>query len=353
MKQRVRFLATGDDVTLAWARSGQGMPLVKASNWLTHLEYDRESPVWRHWNDFFEQHFLYIRYDERGCGMSDWEVGDLSFPRWLGDLESVVAAAELERPFVLLGISQGAATAIAYAAAHPERVSHLIIYGGYARGANRREDTDSERLYEAMEDLASLGWEKDNPVFRQVFTSRFIPNGNEEQIGWFNELCRRTTTATIGAALLAARADVDASHLLSRVRVPTLVIHADRDEVVPVEEGRLIARKIPGAEFVQLESRNHILLEHESGWAAFTGAVLEFAGLHDSRADGPPLEAMSRREHEALSLICAGRNNAQIAAALYISEKTVRNHISSLYRKLGVRSRTEAMVRARERGLVD
>lgn len=348
MKQRVRFLATGDNVTLAWARSGHGMPLVKASNWLTHLEYDRESPVWRHWIEFFERHFRYVRYDERGCGMSDREVGDVTFPRWLDDLENVVTAAELDRPAVLLGISQGAATAIAYAVRHPERISHLIIYGGYARGANKRGDEEGQRFHEAMRDLASLGWEKDNPIFRQVFTSRFIPQGNEEQIGWFNELCRRTTTAEIGSQLLAARADVDVRHLLSEVRVPTLVLHADRDEVVPMDEGRRIARGIPGAEFVQLESLNHVLLDHEPAWRRFTETVLEFTGATDMIDPGYGLypDHMSPREREVLSLLCDGRTNASIAAELCISEKTVRNHISNLYRKLGVHSRTEAVVLA-------
>jgi pimeloyl-ACP methyl ester carboxylesterase len=343
MEQPVRFLTTTDDVSLAWALSGRGRPLVKASNWLTHLRHDRQSPVWRHWIDFFDSNFRYLRYDERGCGMSDWVVGDLSFPRWIEDLTSVIEAANLDEPFVLVGMSQGAATAIVYAARHPRRVSHLILYGGYARGANKRGDTESERLYEAMEELASLGWDKDNPVFRQLFTSRFIPEGTEEQVGWFNDLCRRTTTASIGAQLLAARAEVDASHLLGQVSTPTLVLHADRDEVVPLDEGKYIARGIRDATFVELESRNHILLESEPAWQTFQDVVLEFAGVSRS-SYAVQQTLLSAREHEVLSLICGGHTNAQIAWELGLAEKTVRNHISSVYRKLGVRSRAEAIV---------
>lgn len=354
MKQRLRFLATADGVTLAWAQTGQGLPLVKASNWLTHLEYDWQSPVWRHWTEFLAEHFRYIRYDERGCGMSDWEVGDLSFPRWIEDLEAVVGAAKLDEPFALLGISQGAATAVAYAARYPERVSHLILYGGYAVGARKRGNSEGAQIYEAMQELARLGWGKDNPAFRQLFTSRFIPDGTEEQIGWFNDLCTKTTLPEIGAELISMRAQVDDSHLLPEVRSPTLVLHASRDEVVPFAEGKRLAREIPDAIFVRLESRNHILLEHEPAWREFQQAVLEFTGR--ARAGEAPqagkLEPLTRREREAYALLCEGCTNAQIAWKLKISEKTVRNHISSIYDKLGVRSRAEAIVFAHEHGLV-
>ncbi len=354
MKQPVRFLQTADDVSIAWTQSGHGRPLVKASNWLTHLEYDRESPVWRHWIRFLDQHFRYLRYDERGCGMSAWDVGDLSYERWVEDLTAVIDAADIREPFVLLGISQGAATAIAYAARHPGRISHLVVYGGYSRGANRRGDEESERLYQAMEQLAILGWEKDNPAFRQLFTSRFIPEGTDEQIAWFNELCRHSTTATIGARLLAARADVDVTDQLDRVRVPTLVLHGNRDEVVPIEEGKLIARGIREAVFVQLESRNHVLLEHEPAWQQFQHAVLDFTGAAAAQqGDATPRKALSGREREVLALICAGQSNAHIADRLCLSEKTVRNHLSSLYRKLGVRSRAEAIVQVHHHGVPD
>lgn len=353
MNQPVHLLSTSDGVRLAWAVDGHGMPLVKTSNWLTHLEYDRDSPVWRHWVRFLSSHFRYLRYDERGCGMSDWEVGDLSLPRWIEDLENVVDASGLPQPFVLLGISQGAATAVAYAVRHPERVSHLVLYGGYALGAKKRGNHDSGHFYELMEELARMGWDKPNPAFRQLFTSRFIPEGTEEQIGWFNELCRKSTRAEIGARLIAARAEVDACEYLPRVSVPTLVLHASHDEVVPFSEGKRLATQIPGAIFVPLDSRNHVLLEHEPAWADFCAAVRDFTGqsAETSQSATPPQPSLSRREQEVLGLLCEGASNAQIAWDLSLSEKTVRNHVSHILHKLGVRSRSEAIVYCHRHGM--
>jgi len=349
MRQRIRFLTTEDDVTLAWAEAGQGPPLIRASNWLTHLEFDWQSPVWRHWTRFLADHFRYIRYDERGCGMTDWQLCELSFERWVTDLEDVVEAAEVHEPMILFGVSQGAAVAIAYAVAHPERVSHLILYGGYAVGANYREDADHVAAYQAMQELARVGWNKSNPVFRQVFTARFIPEGSEEQIEWFNELCVRTTTPENAHRLLEARAEVDVRPLLHQVRVPTLVLHADKDEVIPVAEGRRLAREIPDATFVPLDSRNHVILEHQPAWQEFERAVLEFTGMGEAASDA--LRELTRRERQIFALLCEGRSNGAIAEALTISEKTVRNHVSHLYAKLGVSSRAEALVLARRQHL--
>lgn len=351
MRQTVRFLNTGDDVTLAWAEAGRGPPLIRASNWLTHLEYDWRSPVWRHWTEFLARHFRYVRYDERGCGLTDWEVGELSFERWVADLDAVIEAAAVDEPMALFGVSQGAAVAIAYAVEHPDRVSHLILHGGYAVGAKGREDFDHIRAYEAMQELARVGWDKPNPVFRQVFTSRFVPEGTEEQVGWFNDLCRRTTTPEIAHRLLAARGEVDIRHLLPRVRAPTLVLHPDKDEVIPFREGKRLAQGIPDATFMPLDSRNHILLEHEPAWRDFMSAVLEFTGLSSKISDNAAKTwALTRRERQILALLCDGNANAHIADELAISEKTVRNHLSRLYEKLGVHSRAEAMVLAHKHG---
>lgn len=343
MKQDIRYVRTADDVNLAWAAIGRGMPLVKAATWLTHLQYDLESPVWQHWIRFFAEHFRFVRYDERGCGLSDRRIGELSFPRWVEDLERVVEAAAIDRPFALLGISQGAAVAIAYALRHPQRVSHLILYGGYALGGRKRDDPEAVALYRTVEEVVRLGWGSDNPAFRQLFTSRFIPAGSVEQFGWFNALCNRTASADIAHRLMVARGDVDVRDLLSRVRAPTLVLHASRDQIAPPAQGRWLASGIPGAGFVELDSDNHVLLEHEPAWHQFRQAVLEFTGQAEDRAvpDG-----LTRRERATLELLCQGRSNAQIAWALGISEKTVRNHVSHLYRKIGVRSRAEAIVRA-------
>src|SRR5678809_1164626 len=245
--QRIRYLRTPDGVQLAWAEAGAGPTLIKAANWMTHLEYEWESPVWRHWMRFFSEHFRFVRHDERGCGMTDWNVGDLSFARWVEDLEAVVGVAGTREPFALLGISQGAATCIAYAVRHPERVSRLILYGAYARGTFRRGDPDKERMYRALIDMTRLGWGKDNPAFRQIFTSRFIPGGTDEQVGWFNELCRKTSSPATAADLLATRAHIEVTDLLARVDDEGRDLDAREDVVCPIAEGRLVAAGIPGA----------------------------------------------------------------------------------------------------------
>ena len=351
IRQRIRYLRTPDNVQLAWAEAGTGPVLIKAANWLTHLEYEWQSPVWRHWIRFFSDHFSFVRYDERGCGMTDWNVGDLSFARWVEDLEAVVEVADPYEPFALLGISQGTATCLAYTVRHPERVSRLVLYGGYARGTFCRSDPEKERLYRALIDLTRLGWGKDNPAFRQIFTSRFIPGATNEQVGWFNELCRKTTSPEIAARLLETRATIDVSELLGKVRVPTLVLHSREDDVVPISEGHILAAGIPGAQFIELDSKNHILLETEPAWQRFCGEVLDFMGLKDSSsAEDSAFDSLTVREREVLALITQGLGNAEIAERLSISEKTVRNHVSNLFDKLGVWTRAQAMVFAHDHG---
>lgn len=351
-RQQVRFLETSDGVRLAWADAGQGPTLVKAANWLTHLEYEWDSPVWKHWIQFFAAHSRFVRYDERGCGMSEWrEDGALSLDRWAEDLGAIVDAAEPVRPVTLLGISQGAATCIQYAVRHPERVARLILYGGYAHGALKRATSTTE--HRAMIDLARVAWGKENATFRQVFTSRFIPGGSAEQLSWFNDLCLKTTTGEIVARLLEARAGIDIVDLLGEVRAPTLVLHARNDEVIPVSEGRILASGIPGAEFVELDSRNHILLESEPAWRRFREAILTFLQpAAGAPAPAAVFDVLSAREREVLALICVGLSNAEVADRMRISEKTVRNHASNLFDKLGVWSRAQAIVFARDHGFV-
>lgn len=349
--QRIRYLRTRDGVQLAWAEAGAGPTLIKAANWMTHLEYEWESPVWRHWIRFFSDHFRYIRHDERGCGMTDWNVGDLSFERWVEDLEALVDVANPQEPFALLGISQGAATCIAYAIKHPERVSKLLLYGAYARGTYQRGDPDKKRLYRALIELTRLGWGKDNPAFRQVFTSRFIPGASDEQVGWFNDLCRKTTSPEIAARLLETRARINVVDLLGQVQAPTLVLHSRNDDVIPISEGHILAAGIPGAQFIELDSKNHILLETEPAWERFCAEVLEFMQLRDAtRGEDPAFASLSPREREVLALITQGLGNAAIAERLSISEKTVRNHVSNLFDKLGVWTRAQAMVFAHDHG---
>jgi pimeloyl-ACP methyl ester carboxylesterase/DNA-binding CsgD family transcriptional regulator len=348
-RQHIRYVTAPDGTRLAWAESGAGPVLVKAANWLTHLEYEWESPVWRHWLHFFSAHCRFVRYDERGCGMSDWQDGVLSLEQWAGDLGSVVEAARPDAPVTLLGISQGAATCIQYAIDHPERVDRMILYGGYARGWKRRGTTESQAVSRAMVDLMRVAWGKENPTFRQVFTSRFIPGGSPEQLGWFNELCLKTTPGEVAARIQESRGDIDVTADLGRVRTPTLVLHARDDAVIPVAEGRRLASGIPGAEFIELDSRNHILLEHEPAWQRFQDAVLAFLQPGQPRGDAV-FAALSARERQVLTLMSDGLSNTDIAERLNISEKTVRNHASNVFDKLGVWSRARAIVFARDRG---
>ncbi len=343
MRQQIHYAKTRDQVSLAWASVGRGPVLVKAANWLTHLQYDWESPVWRHWMDFLSAHFTFLRYDERGCGLSDWQVDDVSDSTWLGDMECVIDAAGVQQPMVLLGVSQGAVTAIRYAVNHPERVSRLILYGGYALGWGGRGD-HADQHYKAVLEMIRLGWGSENPAFRQVFTSRFLPKGSHEQLDWFNELCRKTVAPAMAESLLNARGSVNICDLLEQVRVPTLVLHACHDNVVPFAEGQWLAREIPGAQFVALDSHNHVLQADEPAWQEFKMSVLEFTGQSSTgpKAKSAPL---SGREGQILVLLTAGLTNKEIAQRLHISEKTVRNHLSSVYRKLKVRNRAQAIVK--------
>jgi class 3 adenylate cyclase/pimeloyl-ACP methyl ester carboxylesterase len=272
--QQIRFCTSSDGVGIAYATVGDGPSLVKAANWLNHLEFDWQSPIWRHVFAELSRGHQLVRYDERGNGLSDWEVEDISFDAFVRDLEAVVDAAGLER-FALLGISQGCAVSVAYAVRHPERVSQLVLYGGYARGWARRGPKDEERGNAILE-LIRQGWGQDNPAFRQMFTSQMIPGATPEQMQWFNELQRVTTSPEIAARLRLAMGEIDVMPLLTKVSTPTLVMHARGDVVAPFEEGRKMASMIPGARFVPLESSNHLLIENEPAWPRFVSEVRSF-----------------------------------------------------------------------------
>ncbi len=276
--QEVRFCTTQDGVQIAYAVVGQGPPLVKAANWLNHLEYDWESPVWRHLFHELTSDRTLIRYDGRGNGLSDWDVDDISFDAFVQDLETVVDAAGVER-FPLLGISQGCAVSIAYAVRHPERVSRLILYGGFARGGQMRGSQDEIEQSQAMRTLIRHGWASENPAFRQMFTSRFIPDATAEQTQWFNDLQRMTTSPENAARLLEAFGLIEVSDLLPKVAVPTLILHCRNDVAAPFEEGRRMAAMIPGARFVALEGRNHFMLEDEPAWPRFLSEVRKFLAI--------------------------------------------------------------------------
>jgi pimeloyl-ACP methyl ester carboxylesterase/DNA-binding CsgD family transcriptional regulator len=348
MNQQIRFCTSADGVRVAYATTGRGPPLVKVSNWLSHLEHDWDSPVWRHWLTALSKNHTLVRYDERGCGLSDWDTGSLTFEAWVSDLEAVVDALGLER-FPVLGISQGASIAIAYAVRHPERVSHLVIHGGYARGWLRREITPHQRKEALMMvELAELGWGKENPAFRQFFTTQFIPGGTAEQHRWFNELERVSTSPANAAQFVRVFNEIDVTALAPQIACPALVLHADGDARVPFDEGRLLAGLIADARFVPLASRNHILLEHEPAWLRWCEEVDGFLG--HARAKQAAFSTLTAREAELLELIAQGLDNAQIAARLDRSEKTVRNHITSIFSKLEVETRAQAIVRSREAG---
>jgi pimeloyl-ACP methyl ester carboxylesterase len=243
VRQQVRFCTATDGVRLAYAVHGSGLPLVRVATWLTHLEFDWESPVWRHWLRRLGERHTLVRYDERGCGLSDTGIGEPSVDVWVGDLETVVDAVGLER-FALLGVSQGAAVAVAYAARHPDRVSDLILYGGYARGRRwRGQDEEEDAIVAAIR----AGWTTPNPAFRRVFSMLFVPDGTPEQMAWYEDLLWRSTTAGTAIRLYRARGGLNVSELAPQVRARTLVMHARDDRVVPMQEGRLLATLIPDA----------------------------------------------------------------------------------------------------------
>jgi class 3 adenylate cyclase/pimeloyl-ACP methyl ester carboxylesterase len=275
-EQEIHFCQARDGVQLAYARTGQGPPLVKTGHWMTHIEFDLESPVWRNLYRELSRDHSFIRYDARGNGLSDREIPDVSFEDFVDDLESVVDAAGIER-FPLLGVSQGCAVSVAYAVRHPERVSHLILLGGYTVGWKKRARTEADKQAgEAMLTLMRVGWGQENPAFRQMFTSQFIPDASKELADWFNEFQRISCSPADAARNLLANGDADVTSLLSQVKVPTLVMHCRHDARVPFEAGRRLAAGIPGARFVPLESRNHIMLEGEPALARFLEELRSF-----------------------------------------------------------------------------
>ncbi|HWI35316.1 MAG TPA: alpha/beta fold hydrolase [Burkholderiales bacterium] len=350
MQQEIRFCKGAGGVNLGYALSGSGAPLVKVANFLTHLEYDWRSPVVQPFLIELGRGRRLVRYDPRGCGLSDHQADDLSLDTWVGDLEAVVDAARLER-FPLFAHSQGAAIGIAYAARHPERVSHLVLLGGWARPVMKRSLSPAQiEEMRTLVKLAGIGWGKENPAYRQVFTSLLIPDSSPEQAASFNELERMCTSAECAAKIFSSVGKLDVADLAPRVQCPTLVLHARGDASVPFEEGRLIAGMIPNSRFGLLEGRNHILLPHEKAWQQFFDELRAFLpGASPGAA--APFSQLSEREAQVLELIARGLDNAQIAVRLEVSEKTVRNHITRVFEKLQVESRAQAIVKARDAGM--
>lgn len=275
LRQEIRFCRSDDGSRIAYAVAGTGAPLVKAANWLHHLEFDWESPVWRHIFEELTARNQLIRYDARGGGLSQWDVSDLGLDRQIEDLEAVVEATGVDR-FPLFGISQGCAVAVAYAVRHPERVARMFLLGGYTQGWKHRGDPEGLVIRRAGVEMIRAGWGRDNPAVRQMFTSLYMPDAPAESQLWFSDLQRKTTSAENAAAILDAYGDVDVSDLLPQVRAPTLVIHARRDAGVPHEQGQSLAAGIPGARFVTLDTANHILPATDPAWKRCARLIQEF-----------------------------------------------------------------------------
>lgn len=282
MKQKIHYTTSSDGTSIAYAVAGEGPPLVKVANYISHLEYDWDSPVWRHLLNALSKYHTLIRYDERGTGLSDWKADDLSFEAWVSDLEAVVDTLGLEH-FPIYAQSQGGPVAVAYAAKHPEKVSHLILLGTYARGWLHRDLSDEKKEEErTLITLMKIGWGRKNPAFRQFFISQLMPEATHEQIESFNEIMRHSAEAEIAAELERNMHLVDVSDYAGHVQAPTIIFHARQDQGVPFGEGRHLASLIPEAQFVSLESKNHIITETEPAWLTFVSEMYRFLGIEEN-----------------------------------------------------------------------
>lgn len=350
LKQQIRFCTSADGTRIAYAVSGEGPPLVLSANWITHLEYQCRDLLWQPLLATLSQRHTVLRYDARGCGLSDWNAADISFDAWISDFEAVIAAAGMSR-FPVMGVCQGGAIAIEYAARHPEQVSHLLLFGAFARGRLKRDGNPQEiEVARLRYDMARVGWATETHAFLQAFASMWQPGGSTEHLRSWCELQKMTTTGDNAVRQMKLSDHIDVTATSRRIKCPTLVIHADRDRVIPIEEGRLCAGLIPNARFVQLESENHLLLEDEPAWARLQEELIAFIPARVAARSQEPFSILSNREAEVLELIAQGRDNAQVAASLGLSEKTVRNHITCIFSKLEIENRGQAIVMARNAG---
>jgi pimeloyl-ACP methyl ester carboxylesterase/DNA-binding CsgD family transcriptional regulator len=329
--QQIRFCEAPDGVRIAYAVSGTGPPMLVSTCWLSHLQHDWESPVWRHFLEDIGRFVTLIRYDERGYGLSDWDVTDHSLEARIGDLEAVADHAGLDR-FALMGMAQGGAPAIAYTVRHPERVTRLLFYGSSPGALNDSEERAEE--IEAFLQLIKVGWARPQHTFRRVFTSLMIPGATEEQMRWLDELQRVATSAETASSAWRQRSTTHCLPMLPEIDVPTLVLHGLRDQMSPFEGGRLLATHIPGARLVPLDTDNHIVLGDEPAWPIFVDEVRRFVAADGTPA--PAADGLSPREREVIELVAEGRSNDEIAATLHLSVRTVERHLQNSYTKLGV-----------------
>ena len=350
MDQRIAYARSRDNTNIAYAVSGEGPPLVRAGTWLTHVQHDAASPVMAHWLRFMSERHTLIRYDLRGCGLSQ-ASGNNTFADWVDDLEAVVDRNELQS-FPLFGMSQGAAIAVEYAIRHPHRVSQLILYAPLVTGWGGRDGAISKR-WQSMQQLVSAGWGDSNGAFPSMFAHLFLPESPAETKQWYADLQRKSASKDEAVKFMKVLSELSVFAKLKHVSVPTLVVQVAHDQVIDPSSVAGIAASIPGAEFVSIDSCNHILLEDEAGWAEFKGVFRRYVqGPESHTAEATSvLDGLSKREREILRQIAKGQSNKEIAHTLSITDKTVRNHVTSIFDKLSVSSRAQAIVLAKERGL--
>jgi pimeloyl-ACP methyl ester carboxylesterase/DNA-binding CsgD family transcriptional regulator len=344
-RQQVRFCRSADGVRIAYAVHGQGPPLLISTCWLSHLQFDWESPVWRHFLVDLGRFATVIRFDERGHGLSDWDVTDHSLAARLGDLEAVADAAGFDR-FALMAMAQGGPVAISYTARHPERVTRFVFYGSYSAAALglTKDELDLE---DAFGQLIKVGWARPDSTFRRVFTSLMIPGATEDQMRWLDDLQRVAASASTAYLARQQRFAADADPLLAELRLPTLVLHSLRDRMIGFESARHLSSTIRDARLVPLDSDNHIVLANEAAWPVFVDEVRRFLAA-DGVPDSPERveDVVSARELDVLRLVAAGRDNDNIAAELHLSTRTVERHLHNIYAKLGLTGRSARVAAA-------